>query len=259
MTDKSLSLNAWEQNQIHVFSVQGENNSRILRVTIYDISGVQDAMSTAPVVNRPVDLTGTSVRLYVSKPDGTTVFNDGNVVEPESGVAEFELTYQMLAAPGQAACEVLISKTSGESLKTIGLTLDIQPSSMETAVESSNEFSALTTALSKVDTVADDMEDIMSASRQQMEETKAVKEDIIQKRDSGFFDGADGRQGPQGIQGIKGDKGDKGDRGNSGVTVPTNGFFTLYVNSSGNLVATVADGATAPSFSIRNGQLIYTI
>lgn len=57
-----------------------------------------------------------------------------------------------------------------------------------------------------------------------------------------------GPQGPQGIQGPKGDKGDKGDPGESGVTAPLSGFFTLSVDSEGNLYAYTADGEAAPTF-----------
>lgn len=60
--------------------------------------------------------------------------------------------------------------------------------------------------------------------------------------------GATGPQGAQGIQGPKGDKGDKGDRGTSGITTPLNGFFTLYVDSNGNLYARTAGTAEQPPF-----------
>ena len=37
------------------------------------------------------------------------------------------------------------------------------------------------------------------------------------------------------IKSLKGEQGEKGDRGNSGVTVPINGFFTMYVDKYSNL------------------------
>lgn len=60
--------------------------------------------------------------------------------------------------------------------------------------------------------------------------------------------GGVGPAGPQGIQGPKGDKGDKGDTGPSGVTVPLSGFFTMYVDTVGNLYAKVPQGASSPPF-----------
>lgn len=71
--------------------------------------------------------------------------------------------------------------------------------------------------------------------------------------------GATGPIGPQGIQGLQGQKGDKGDRGDSGVTVPLSGFFTMYVDASGNLYAKVPTGASAPPirFDSATGNLYW--
>lgn len=63
--------------------------------------------------------------------------------------------------------------------------------------------------------------------------------------------GADGAQGPKGDKGDKGDtgsQGPKGDTGESGITVPVNGFFTLAVDSDGNLYAISAADGTTPTF-----------
>ena len=73
--------------------------------------------------------------------------------------------------------------------------------------------------------------------------------------------GVKGEQGERGPQGIQGPKGEKGDRGDSGVTVPLSGFFSLTVDSSGNLWSHVADGAAAPplSYNSTTGELYYEI
>ena len=73
--------------------------------------------------------------------------------------------------------------------------------------------------------------------------------------------GEQGERGPQGIQGPKGEKGDTGERGDSGVTVPLSGFFSLTVDSDGNLWSHVADGAAAPplSYDPSTGELYYEI
>lgn len=65
--------------------------------------------------------------------------------------------------------------------------------------------------------------------------------------------------GPQGPKGETGPRGEQGPRGDSGIVTPVSGFYALYVDEAGNLVAQVADGAAAPPLSIRDGQLIYTI
>ena len=73
--------------------------------------------------------------------------------------------------------------------------------------------------------------------------------------------GVKGEQGERGPQGIQGPKGEKGDRGDSGVTAPLSGFFSLTVDSDGNLWSHVADGAAAPPFSYDSttGELYYEI
>lgn len=73
--------------------------------------------------------------------------------------------------------------------------------------------------------------------------------------------GVKGEQGERGPQGIQGPKGEKGDRGDSGVTVPLSGFFSLTVDSDGNLWSHVADGAAAPplSYDTSTGELYYEI
>lgn len=73
--------------------------------------------------------------------------------------------------------------------------------------------------------------------------------------------GVKGEQGERGPQGIQGPQGEKGERGDSGVTVPLSGFFSLTVDSDGNLWSHVADGAAAPplSYDPSTGELYYEI
>ena len=73
--------------------------------------------------------------------------------------------------------------------------------------------------------------------------------------------GVKGEQGERGPQGIQGPQGPKGERGDSGVTVPLSGFFSLTVDSNGNLWSHVADGAAAPplSYNPSTGELYYEI
>lgn len=73
--------------------------------------------------------------------------------------------------------------------------------------------------------------------------------------------GVKGEQGERGPQGVQGPKGEKGERGDSGVTVPLSGFFSLTVDSDGNLWSHVADGAAAPplSYDQSTGELYYEI
>lgn len=87
-------------------------------------------------------------------------------------------------------------------------------------------------------------------------------EDVTQKLESGYFIGPQGEQGPKGEKGDKGEKGEKGDigekgekgdTGESGITSPVSGFFTLSVDSDGNLWSYSADGSTSPDFEYDSG------
>ena len=73
--------------------------------------------------------------------------------------------------------------------------------------------------------------------------------------------GVKGEQGERGPQGVQGPKGEQGERGDSGVTAPLAGFFSLTVDSDGNLWAHAADGAAAPplSYDAATGELYYEI
>lgn len=73
--------------------------------------------------------------------------------------------------------------------------------------------------------------------------------------------GAQGPQGDRGPQGIQGPKGDKGDKGESGVTTPADGFFTMSVDTDGNLWAHYAPAGEAPPFryDTATGDLYYDI
>lgn len=71
--------------------------------------------------------------------------------------------------------------------------------------------------------------------------------------------GPQGETGPQGPQGYTGEQGPKGDRGDSGVTVPIDGFYTLWVDAAGNLYARIVAGGEAPPFAYDadTGNLYY--
>lgn len=71
--------------------------------------------------------------------------------------------------------------------------------------------------------------------------------------------GETGARGPQGIQGIQGEKGEKGEKGDSGLQVNVSGFFSLSVDSSGNLYAYYDDAGDPPPliYDSSSGNLYY--
>lgn len=86
-----------------------------------------------------------SARIYAVKPDKKEVYNDcvinGNTVETE-------LTSQLLAEIGGVGCQIRITNEEAKAVSSFPFTLDVKKSLMSSsAIESSNEFSALDQAL----------------------------------------------------------------------------------------------------------------
>lgn len=98
------------------------------------------------------DLTGTTARIYFKKSDGTKVFLDCALDVALTGKLSCLLTTQALSCAGLVASEITIYGTAGEILTSV--TFDFTVSSVirdDLAIESTSEFTALTTALNSVE------------------------------------------------------------------------------------------------------------
>lgn len=99
----------------------------------------------------PFSLEGKVVRIYGSKPDGKKVFNNATVVDIKKGLVELQLTTQMLSVGGTLKLELTIYEGK-EVFSTIPFEIEIIRSIRDdTAIESTNEFSALISGLLKLD------------------------------------------------------------------------------------------------------------
>lgn len=118
----------------------GEVASRFIRITILEN-------------NIPADLTGVTAYLYVKKADGTKVFNSVTVENAKQGIVLAELTSQVLSVPGLARLTLLLTK-DGAKLASKQIIVTVDESSIdEEAMQSTNEFNALTDALKKVNNI----------------------------------------------------------------------------------------------------------
>ena len=239
MVYKEIEIDStWQQPLGEIRVIQEEANGRELRIYLYDNGS-------------PLDLTGKKVSVYIQKPDNTMIYNS---CEAEGNQVTVVLTLQMMAVSGVTKlCELQIIDADNHTLKVTLPPLRIVKSNYDGSIESTDEFSRLAEALNAVDSAPA----IMEEAEKTTAETLAVKNDLIEKRDSGFFNGAPGLQGAQGIQGPKGDKGEKGDRGDSGIQATVDGMYTLYVNEQGHLIAQYTDSGSPPPLSIVDGHLIY--
>lgn len=131
----NLEINKHLYNPIQV--KQGDN-SRYLLFNLLD-NGV------------PFSLENKTVRVYGLKPDGTKVFNNLTIINAARGLAELQLTTQMLVKPGCLKLELVIYEAT-DILSTTKFDIDIISCIRDDGtIESTNEFSALTLGLSKLD------------------------------------------------------------------------------------------------------------
>ena len=239
MVYKEIEIDStWQQPLGEIRVIQEEADGRELRIYLYDNGS-------------PLDLTGKKVSVYIQKPDNTMIYNS---CEAEGNQVTVALTLQMMAVSGVTKlCELQIIDADNHTLKVTLPPLRIVKSNYDGSIESTDEFSRLAEALNAVDSAPA----IMEEAEKTTAESLAVKNDLIEKRDSGFFNGAPGLQGAQGIQGPKGDKGEKGDRGDSGIQAAVDGMYTLYVNEQGHLIAQYTDSGSPPPLSLVDGHLIY--
>lgn len=152
----------------------GEVASRFVKISIVDKS-------------IPVDLTGVTVSIYAKKPDGKKVFNNVTIEDKTNGIILAELTSQILAVEGLVKLTLLLVK-NGSKLCSKQFLLNVDSTIVDdTAIESTNEFTALTTALGKVNNIDSRFESINS-SLDSMESLKATKQevDIERKRIDSF-------------------------------------------------------------------------
>lgn len=114
-----------------ITAVQDDTNSRYLDVQLFD-NGT------------PINLTGQEVRIFLKKPDGTNIWNDGEVTNATDGRCQFLLTTQTLAVCGVLETQISIWQNNEEILSTeifkIFVTKSLRNSG---SVESSNEYGSL--------------------------------------------------------------------------------------------------------------------
>lgn len=219
MTNYNVTLQVWADNKVVVKSIQGEAGSRALDVSLIGADGVQ-----------PVDLTGCTPRMAVSNGTATPPMNDGTIIDAAGGIAEFQITSDMLKVAGEWPCEIILSGPNYQTLKANGLKLHVDASTFEPTLEATNEYSSLIVALNDAKSATQAGADATAAADkaahvpqygengnwQSWDGTAYVDTGKPWKGDKGET-GATGLQGPRGdtgatgLQGPKGDKGDMGD------------------------------------------------
>lgn len=132
----SITVNAWQPPYGRLRVIQEEANGREIAVTVIGADG------------QPINFTGKTVSVYLEKPDGTKIYNTCAV---SGSTVTISLSAQMTAVYGISNLfELHIVDAESHTLKVTLPPLCIIPSNYDGAIESSNEFSALSEALANV-------------------------------------------------------------------------------------------------------------
>ncbi|MGI5896092.1 MAG: hypothetical protein ACOX6U_03950 [Oscillospiraceae bacterium] len=132
----SITVNAWQPPYGRLRVIQEEANGREIAVTVTGADG------------QPIDFTGKAVSVYLEKPDGTKIYNTCAV---SGSIVTIPLTAQMTAVYGVSNLfELQIVDAESHTLKVTLPPLYIVPSNHDNAIESSDEFSALSEALASM-------------------------------------------------------------------------------------------------------------
>ena len=140
MIIKQISISMWKDNHESIKAVQGEYKAREVEITFIDAAG------------SPVDLTGTTPRLYVQK-NANPPYYDGVISDATGGKAIFPITSDMVSTAGEFQCYITITGTDMD-LRADGITLTVDPADIDDAIAGSNALTSLQQALVDVQNVA---------------------------------------------------------------------------------------------------------
>ena len=144
-------------NQPLIFNLDKTFNLFNLNAKQYDTNNSRSFTFNIIQNNKPFNLTGFNIKIGGVKSDRTNFFNDVNIVDVNNGIIELDLTAQMLTTAGAVKLEFLFFKDNVR-LSSYPFEITVIPSVTNfQAIESSDEFGALTNALNKVDNTLTDV------------------------------------------------------------------------------------------------------
>lgn len=148
----------------YITAVQGDTNSRFVKVKL---------LSNAQPYTVP---SGATAVIRCKKPDGTRIFNDATV--NEDGTITAELTEQMLAAVGNCKCEITLYGEGESSLTSVPFIVKVTPSAVSPEITSSDEYTALTAALARVDNVTNVANAALEDATEALNKLEIIEADI---------------------------------------------------------------------------------
>lgn len=147
-----------------VLDIRGSNsNAPAIRLVSGDTNAYEFDLTLIDN-NQAIDLTNHTVKLTFKKPDGTTVFQDATIVDATSGKISIQLDSQVIAAAGTVEAEANVyDASSGRITSVIFGFVVTQGLLNDSSVQSSNEYTALTTALGQVTDFTNVKTDVQNA------------------------------------------------------------------------------------------------
>lgn len=173
--EAEYTIRAYEKNQISLYAILGEANSRTIIFNIIEKSGTISPTSNAIPVNQMLDLTGMTAEFVVFNGYKKIVCS-GTITDAQNGVVSFLLTPEISQIPGKLECVIELTNNSG-LLRIVGITLNVQDV---------NGFSTINiyrnTAFSDVISITDDEEVyILGENEKLIFEVKHGRRIILQK------------------------------------------------------------------------------
>lgn len=130
--ESEYTLNAYEKNQVMLYAVQGECESRTVIFSIIEKSGIVIPTSNASVTNQMLDLTDYTAELQAVYNGQIIAVCTGETVNAQGGILQFTLTADFMSISGKLNCIMILEKNN-TNLRIVGITLDVQSVGTETS------------------------------------------------------------------------------------------------------------------------------
>lgn len=109
-------------------------------------------------LNKPIDLTGATVRIAIVKPDKTTVFQDCTITDPTTGSCEVVLNTQAFIISGVYIAEVMIYFGADTVAVTGRFSYSVTKGILDdSTAESTNEWQSITQAIADAEGILIDL------------------------------------------------------------------------------------------------------
>lgn len=196
-----------------VLDLSNESKSKIPAIT-FNKNDRNTSIIAIKITNDgfAVDLSNKDIDIFILKPDNTKVFNNMKIVDAIQGIIFIELPTQSLAAAGNCSVELRIQQDNEIRIPATFNYTVLDSIIDDKAIESTNEFSALTEKINEVNK-------LIETGIEGLEGPQGPPGD---KGDSFTYEDFTEEQlallvGPQGPKGETGPKGEQGPAGSQGI------------------------------------------